>query len=235
MTATRNGPTRLRVHFEAGGAPGTTIEGRRGAWRRCLSGSGLCAVRFAAISSRNGWHGAIAKRCRNHSPSAGLNCGHYRAPSTRDPNRSALHSVCIGTPRDRHRMEGYSEFIRVKATRHLPVPSLISMRARGLPVLAPGNDTRLTMSGGVAGPISAKFSLNMRSSACSAVRNSSRRWPLWRSRRRCERRTTPNSRPLGRAAPAEQDNPLVLWSRLMSPNPPRRWDVDGVNAIRLSR
>jgi hypothetical protein len=50
---------------------------------------------------------------------------------------------------DWHRMEGYSELIRVKATRHLPVPNLSSMRARGLPVLAPGNDTRLTMSGGV--------------------------------------------------------------------------------------
>jgi len=55
----------------------------------------------------------------------------------------------IGTPLDWHRMEDYSELIRVKATRHLPVPNLISMRARGLPVLAPGNDSRLTMSGGV--------------------------------------------------------------------------------------
>ena len=55
----------------------------------------------------------------------------------------------IGTPPDRHRMDGYSELIRVKATRHLPVPNLISMRARALAVLAPGNDTRLTMSGGV--------------------------------------------------------------------------------------
>ena len=55
----------------------------------------------------------------------------------------------IGTPPDWHRMKGYNELIRVKATRHLPVPNLISMRARGLPVLAPGNDTRLTMSGGV--------------------------------------------------------------------------------------
>ena len=32
----------------------------------------------------------------------------------------------IGTPPDWHRMEGYSELTRVKATRHLPVPNLIS-------------------------------------------------------------------------------------------------------------
>ena len=117
-----------------------------GAFR--VAASAQCASRRSAAEMGVAW--CHCQKMPEPWPLAGLKSGHYRAPSTRaNPNRSALHSVCIGTPPDRHRMEGYSELIRVKATRHLPVPNLISMRARGLPVLAPGNDTRLTMSGGV--------------------------------------------------------------------------------------
>ena len=46
---------------------------------------------------------------------------------------------CAGAVEACRRMEGYGELIRVKATGHLAVPTRISVRARGLPVLAPGN------------------------------------------------------------------------------------------------